>query len=246
MSYQEQFQNHNKHDICQVRIGNWVKIGSLPCQGYYTSPLPIWFIFSWSMLILSHALGFSTFRKTLQKHIVERLLFASTRCYGGCFLKRPAGCFCPEYAELLFFPAAGAWGGWIGRYVHPVHGSSLVCPLFNPSPWYTSPWYARPPRLFLLCLLHWLFRYLRCPILLGSEPEKYQVPCFREATSINCNSVDLFSPMDFSHYLLPYLHLQPPFFSYTDTSSSTKSTKVSKSSQITTSYQDLRKYTLGQ
>ena len=154
MSYQEQFQNHNKHDICQVRIGSWVKIGSLPCQGYYTSPVPIWFIFFRSMSILSHALGFSTFRKNIQKHIVERLLFASTRCCGGGFLKRPAGCFCPEYAELLFFPAAGAWGRWIGRYVHPVHGSSLVCPLFNPSPWYTSPWYARPPRLFLLCLLH--------------------------------------------------------------------------------------------
>ena len=152
MSYQEQFQNHNKHDICQVRIGNWVKIGSLPCQGYYTSPVPIWFIFFRSMSILSHALGFSTFRKNIQKHIVERLLFASTRCCGGGFLKRPAGCFCPEYAELLFFPAAGAWGGWIGRYVHPVlPGMSVVQPI--PMVHKTMVCLSTPPISFVLAPL---------------------------------------------------------------------------------------------
>ena len=107
-----------------------------------------------------------------------------------------------------------------------------------------------PPISFVLAPL-WLFRYVRCPILLGSEPEKYQVPCFREATSINCNSVDLFSPLDFSYYLLPYLFapattfLQLHRYCIIEKKHFEQQEKFQKWSQITTSWQGLKKYTVG-
>ena len=159
------------------------------------------------MSILSHALGFSTFRKTLQKHIVERLLFASTRCCGGGFLKRPAACwlFLPPICRVAILPRSRRMGS-VNRQVcssspWKFPGMSVVQPI--PMVHKSMVCSSTPPISFVLAPL-WLFRYVRCPILLGSEPEKYQVPSFREATSINCSSVDLFSPLDFSYHLLPY------------------------------------------
>ena len=76
-----------------------------------------------------------------------------------------------------------------------------------------------PPISFVLAPL-WLFRYVRCPILLGSNLKNIKFPVSEKQPASTATLLTFSPRWTFPTIYSPiYLHLQPPFFSYTDTAS---------------------------